>query len=31
MDERIEHLKEDGDAVKKAMDTNRTKLDAKKL
>ena len=29
MDERIEHLKEDGDAVKKAMDTNRTKLDAK--
>ena len=29
MDERIEHLKEDGDAVKKTMDTNRTKLDAK--
>ena len=29
MDERIEHLKEDGDAAKKAMDTNRAKLDAK--
>ena len=29
MDERIDQLQEQGDSIKKAMDSNRTKLDGK--